>query len=156
MKTKLILVAGFVVLVSAAAAITAQTTLDEDPITEPDAGQAPEPTYTHPRGDGPYMTQDNGTFRPTTTMPELQWHRYEVRSPNLLGVHFNINQQARLSDDSADDWNQVFALDASLRQEDFVSYCGPAPDFDLEVRDNQDDYRVIYAVTLHEVPPCTW
>ena len=106
-----------------------------------------------PMPPGGYFTQSAGKVSPTTTL-EYDWQRVEIRA-TILGVHFNINQDAHSYDSSADDWSPVFHLNAPFRQEDYVSFCAPQPTVTIQVRDNTESKPTFYEGTLTEVPPCT-
>lgn len=112
------------------------------------AGQTRTPP---PTPIGGYFEQDKGKVSPTQTL-DYDWQRVEIKA-TITGVHFNINQQARHYDSSADDWTQVFHLNAPFRNEDYVSFCAPQKTVTIQVRD-RDYQQTIHEGTLNEVPPC--
>lgn len=125
----------------------------QDPTPSPTAtSEAPPAKSLPPMPPGGYFTQSQGKVSPTVTL-EYDWQRVEIRA-TILGVHFNINQQARSYDSSADDWTGVFHLNAPFRSEDYVSFCGPQSSITIHVRDNTGSKPTVYEGTITEVPPC--
>lgn len=125
-----------------------------DPTPTPTTSSAaPAPTGSPPPvpPSGSYFTQEGGKVSPTSTL-EYDWQRVEIRA-TITGVHFNINQDAKAVDSSADDWTQVFHLNAPFRDEDYVSFCAPQTTVTIQVRD-RDYAQTIYEGTLTQVPPC--
>lgn len=130
--------------------------LDETPPQETTGPDEPADTAKPPPTPPPegYFKQESGEVRPTETL-EYDWSRVEIRA-TILGVHFNINQPARNSDNSADNWSLVFHLEESFKETDYVRFCGPESTITIQVRDNKGDKPTIYEGTLTGVPECNW
>lgn len=117
-------------------------------------GGEPSPTTTSstPAASG-YFTIHDGRVRPTQNVTDYEWYNVEIRAL-ILGVHYNLNQPARVYDSSADAWSRVFtAQGASFTTNDYVAFCGPQASFTIQARD-KDSFNGIGEATLTGVPAC--
>lgn len=151
-----IAIVSLVVLIAAALAFsTAQQTVPNGGLEDPEPTGTSQPSGTggpppSPPPEG-YLEADAGRVSPTRDL-EYDWQSVEIRA-TITGVHFNINQDAKRQDSSADTWTQVFHLNAPFRDEDYVSFCGPQTTITIQVRD-RNYAQTIHEGTLTQVPPC--
>lgn len=156
-KMMLLLIgAAFVVsLVALTAAQLVDMEQGEPVSSSSSGGPTEEPTRTSSKGElfAENASRDEpGRLDTGGDRQDSEWKETWIKA-SIRGVHYNLNQPAKAVDSSADNWTQVFHLDAPWRNEDKLYFCGPEPEFIIKIWDGETD-GLVYDDKITTVPPC--